>query len=1543
MDSLSAAQSKRIEAIYACLNDGDLAQAARQTERSEVSALPLAKALRAVAMYRSGNREFALALCSEALEPVGGQPCKDVRTLAAVGIVWRPLGLSATLAAAYDAASAAAPNDETLARELPLAYAHAEDWKKAQSSALRAYKATGKPIFVLWAAFAIHVTTSSATAMGEGVAPLPLTGGGRRFGADVPAPAAARPLAIAEMLLARALDACTPANRDAELLGLYLHSLVRLGRAGDAYKALVGKYAAPGEGEKTTTVPDVVVAAAVDAIDTAYSLGDASSAYPFADGKGGRGTVPSALQPVDALRYAAYLLTEAAVSESKTYLATATATATATPTLPVIGSEVSSSPAIGSWRAAQDAYGALLERVDGQDWATHCGLAYTWARRVAGELEVSAAGDAHDILVTATQLLAPISSEPNSAGPSGLSGVDNTLLRPAVMSLVTATTAAENTVSDTLNDNDTGARMRGTALSSIQLQAVRCELSSRLLARAQSASAVPALVTALPALAALSLANDVAFGALVSGYVIRCGSLACVASDLRPLLSPFLLASSPLTKAAADARAAQPLASFLTLTPAILAVPFAPTAEVGGASDMAPLEENFSWSFEAAPSAREALLSVCERARIASRPDGAFRDMLHCVLARAEDAAAAARQHKGKGAAATPETTTTTSTTAIATDDPHGINAVLAPPSMLAFSPSDAAVLKAARTRVRRYASALQVLRLLSALGATPSELAAQVMLSIPTSDPGAAFVFATSRALVVELTDAWAAALPLHTATVAAGGEKDVGEADEIALLAAHILIDVALARLLAARCAPGGDAGAAPHRFAAHAALLETLVILAQGAAASPHNAQFALGSLRAHAWLGSNTGVLSAWLQLRVRHMLHNTLAHTIAAPLMRLVWPEQLRAAVIDPLAAAMRELDGETPSAIVTSLRSGHVSSALDVLRFRLRMRNSAATTVARSTAAGLHFAAHARSPAEVAMTCHRASGASGEKRDPFFADTAAAALLTLRDNDDRALPAAWEPLSPAAVLAARRGTPPSVAREHISEVLTQSLAAFSAAATLKKEAATKGGEVIVVNDTATAGNAVPLALAQLARVAINELGTDAWGEVASWRGGGGTGGMAERIVRRAARDIALSTRSAIFTALSALHEEVRGERAAGANDAITQVDGLLAAAGFAGPRVIASTTTKLASDTAVDGDGKTAAAAELLGDWAAGGSLPFLDSGAANARHEALDAGSRALRCALYAAKAACAAARGVEGIEIALNEAGDDVTAAAAILVSALRAATAHGLVEPSVDNTATAAATATAAIDPRSLAELSFLLFTVAPAVGVSLGIATRALMSVERGKGNKSVTACAKKALTALGAGAGALSRAFDGASASLAAMRTALDAEVVKAIRFVVGDWDASKDSWSPTVAAAAARVDWANDAEDDIDDAAADLRLPNTKESNQEKSTKTIKTLSKKAMAAAAATAAATVPVATSVPSGSGRDWLVRVEISRAYAFKRAFRDPIQHVGASYTVIFERLKNVSSFTISSIIKKHHNNIFHPYPYPYPHPTGGRRKC
>ena len=390
----------RTAAVYKCLRENDLQGVVTLSEKKDVAHHPLFVALRAIAYDRSGLRAEAVALADDAMRVLPGRSAvTHPGVLSAVAKVWRRGGVDGErkALAAYEAASAAAPEDQVLLREVALSLARLEEWKRLQSVALRLYKLSGKHLYVAWAAWTMHLTTASPTALGQGPAPLLLTGGGRRFFIETLPPEASRPLALAQTLLTRALDALPPHQRDSETLGLLYHTMVRQGRPEEAYKALHGQYAytaaAAAEAGQEAVVGGGGGGAAAEeeggSEEEDVELVEGSQ-FLMANGKKGRGLVPSPFQPVDTLRHSAYLLTLCALQGSSSSSATATTTTLAPAA--AAAAEAAAEAAVGSWDAALHAYAALLLQIDRQDWAYHCGLAYCWVRVVAPKLQAALAG-----------------------------------------------------------------------------------------------------------------------------------------------------------------------------------------------------------------------------------------------------------------------------------------------------------------------------------------------------------------------------------------------------------------------------------------------------------------------------------------------------------------------------------------------------------------------------------------------------------------------------------------------------------------------------------------------------------------------------------------------------------------------------------------------------------------------------------------------------------------------------------------------------------------------------------------------------------------------------------------------------------------------------------------------------------------------------------------------------------------------------------------------------------------------------------------------
>jgi hypothetical protein len=315
-----------------------------------------------------------------------------------------------------------------------------------------------------------------------------------------------------------------------------------------------------------------------------------------------------------------------------------------------------------------------------------------------------------------------------------------------------------------------------------------------------------------------------------------------------------------------------------------------------------------------------------------------------------------------------------------------------------------------------------------------------------------------------------------------------------------------------------------------------------------------------------------------------------------------------------------------------------------------------------------------------------------------------------------------------------------------------------------------------------------------------------------------------------------------------------------------------------------------------------------------GSSLPLADAGLASAGHAVRAASARAVHAALRAAAAAgeAAAARSPDGVEELLNQTVDDAKIVASALTAALKSATAGSLLEPGPIGSDGLVEPSLGAVDPRAFAELSLLVFSAMPIAGVALSTATRAVMLIERGKGEKSsaaaaLSSAAKKALTAIGVASGALARELDDVAALIGKLYASLDAEVVKAMHLVVGGWDAATQAWAPTVQAAAASTDWSHDHIDDVTDAALNIKSP---------SVLALRVSGDASPSSAEGLKMPTAELSAAIPPGPGRAWLARVEDAQTASFKRGYRDPMRLVGAGYTEFCGRLKTVSASLFSN---------------------------
>jgi hypothetical protein len=707
-----------------------------------------------------------------------------------------------------------------------------------------------------------------------------------------------------------------------------------------------------------------------------------------ADGREGRGLSPGCFEPVDAARYAAYLLTLQ-----------------------------------GETAQVKQAFARLLTDFDSEDWAYQTGFASCWAkeqvRAVCAVLDAPAS-DAAGLGV----LLGPFAAvdaalsgatPTEGAAITGVAGVDALLLR----GLSSPSTAR-----------------RGVLLALLQLLSVRLELTQRLRTPALYAALFAGQAAEVFAAAAdVASRHKAAFDAAFAGaaaqlarvmgvYVRAVGHKACCFGDLLPflpaLLPPVPLPSAALAKGALASAVAAPtnlesyLLGFTDTEAQLLAMPFAPLAPAGSSSDAATAHPVLRWSFSIASSDSvvatpvAGLIAQLQDLRSAQRTDATFEADVEALIAKAREQALAAEAEraeqeklaklaigstagaakKGKGGGKAAATSKADSGADIPVDsDPHRVAEALAPASAILFTSEDTATLEALRGRVRRYTTAMQLLRYLGVLA-----------LKRPQNSAGV--TEAELSTVVDELSTSWKHTLPLGTAC--AGGQREVQEGDDLVLLGTHMLWEMAFQRLL--------DTGALADEnsriLEARQRLLEAVLFLEIARQSSEYNAQIRMALLRSYVWIGANASFAPHLTALRFRHIMYDTLGAPLTlAPLQRNVWAEMLQQVSISTsrfaVGANKEILDGAK-----LAVSSGNFSNAIDMIRMRRRVTGSATVALARSAQALLGFSVVCRTLSDAKGHLSRIASV-GEPVDTF-ADASVEGLLALRDNDDRDIHCSWD-------------------------------------------------------------------------------------------------------------------------------------------------------------------------------------------------------------------------------------------------------------------------------------------------------------------------------------------------------------------------------------------------------------------------------------------------------------------------------------------------------------------------------------------------------
>jgi N-acetyltransferase B complex (NatB) non catalytic subunit len=1090
---------------------------------------------------------------------------------------------------------------------------------------------------------ALHCQSSSSFVTSGGAdAPNVATGGGRGFGIAPFAPestasseqerkaitSAAIAMNLAETAMTQAFDIMTPEQRDSEQLGLYIHTLVRQGKAKEALAGIAkgGKYyyeqpasspssgsspsAGANGGASSSPLPTPVATgdatpapasggagAAGDATAGAAERAEGEDVLESADGSNGRGKSPAPFQPVDVARYSAYLLLQlgarpatSSASEEKSHYLT----------------------------SCLKAFSSLILDHDCEDWAYHTGLAVSVARGTIAAIKEASGSDVAGLIKS--RLGAISTSDSDASAATGHNEVDGWLHHalPGRNNAFTAPTSAAPSYTEAAGARSIMTKSaasgkgglskasRAALLSLLQLLSVRLEIASRIIrgGLGEGSSNAAAESAAREAFAAASKQ----YGALIAHAFTSLAANASAFSDVKPYLLPFLTGTP---KALADKFAADNLSSLdgfvapATVHPVLL-MPWHPAALVGSSADAAPSRPALRFSFtldgesasiakpllDAAFSLRakdiptkecaariEAIVSSAREAAIA-RDAAAAAEKAAAAKAAAEagagapgggsskskdkkkdkkkDAKKAGKGGKGggiqltfgdddsdedeEGGSSSGAVSKAADRAAGVTDesDPHGVKQALKPASELLFSSEQEAEIASIRSSIRRYTSAIGVLRFLGVLSLRGSKDHPFPVVSSPllSSADGAANDETSLKTLADSLVTAWECTLPLSLTNV--GGLRDVQEGDDLVLAALGVLMELAFHGLYNGKSpipsefasefsSFDGSSDWASRPFSEDLTvgsvlrcrqyLLEASLLGDIACEISPYNGQLHLAVLRIYNLLGTAASATTRFIQLRARHISRDTLSHVTVPMLSRFAWPQALLSHSNEILAFHNQQRP-HASEFVKVALREGNLSSAMDLIRMDRRLLESGTRAMARCNVALNHLisATSARTHLDAIALLGRFA-----KQDvpETVVDVTAQGIARLRDNDDREiLPSCFDPPSIPLLQEWRMGL---------------NLAGSSSSASAGAAALKEGFEVLAKH--AAVANSYLEALFSSSTVA--EPSACYYGLAAQFATGS-NGGSFERLLRRINRDGSLICRQSAISLLSQASTFVEG-------------------------------------------------------------------------------------------------------------------------------------------------------------------------------------------------------------------------------------------------------------------------------------------------------------------------------------------------------------------------------------------------------------------
>jgi hypothetical protein len=714
-----------------------------------------------------------------------------------------------------------------------------------------------------------------------------------------------------------------------------------------------------------------------------------------ADGREGRGVSPSPMVLVEFLRLVAYTLSISAALEEKnkeirSEIVTSSEKTPQSHTVLGISPESCGGFPVGSWEAARHAYAILLtdSRIEEMhdDWAIHCGLASTYVRisaqSISQSLQSSDTNGINDILIR----LAPLIKSESFLDVSGEKYVDKRF---------ESFLASDDTVVFQ-------AQYRGRALACVLHQAIRLEILHRVI-RLLRISSIESETENTQKFQAVFDKGCIAYTQIISRYITSIASKPCCFLDIRQFLGPFLtsLQRDEVSPPSQDIKSMDQITlkkyirAFMSDSDdvgiGIISVPYVPVGAAGHSSDQSPKFSLFRFSFSVPPSLVQDIIhpllsTLCEK----TRPDIKFREELCKLVSSARTRAlerttsiAAPKLYDPKNFEET---------------DPHGVKAALAPAAELVLLPTDEAQLHTSKVRIRTYATCLQIQRFLGVL-----------CLKVSSSNHNSIEVFEKNekniKTNISEIVEAWRCSIPLGWATVS--GQHEGLEGDDLLLLAAHLLWDIAFCHTRLSIHTRNNITSTTEHEYKARSALFESAMLLQCASSTSPYNGQFNLALVKVNSWIAAGAQILTEFRKLRIKHISTDTLSHLVVPHIIRVSWHDAVRE-VCHELCEFHRTSSIDTGDYAAVALSSGNLSSVIDIIRMRERLANSATLALGRARHAGNALVTFVKNLNEASIFLRRCSH-TGELPDFYVGDLKKSeTLLSFRDNDERELMNCWD-------------------------------------------------------------------------------------------------------------------------------------------------------------------------------------------------------------------------------------------------------------------------------------------------------------------------------------------------------------------------------------------------------------------------------------------------------------------------------------------------------------------------------------------------------